>query len=251
MSDYLRVIEDKLSSDTAVPLLAATGVNLSSAKIAQSIFNTTLNKNEINQVNIALNKTCSDINKLTKSDIKITHVSPKNCPKKTKLPNFIESLFNDFISCSKGKNALFNVNKNKVCLNRGKMPLAGFHELGHAYNANSSKFLKGLQYMDPVCVSLAVGFMFLPLLIKKTPESAAKKEDKIKNKIREASPYMAMGVCAPIVAEEGLASLRANKFAKNHLSPKLLKKMNVSNSFSLLTYLSAALMFGIFTKSEV
>ena len=49
----------------------------------------------------------------------------------------------------------------------------------------------------------------------------------------------------PKVAEEGFATLRGNKFAKQLLSPELFKKVVKTNALGFSTYVIAAVLAGV------
>ena len=133
-----------------------------------------------------LNDGASDIlNKLTnlaQKGVTIEHVDAKDY---IDLP--IEGRFSSWIkdqipinSAIKGKNAFFSSTTNQVVYNKNKLPLAAFHELGHAFNFNNSAFWKSMQKMRMPMMGIASIFTLIPAITKnhkaKEGEELTKKE---------------------------------------------------------------------------
>ena len=205
-----------------------------------------------------LNDDASDIlNKLTnlaQKGVTIEHVDAKDY---IDLP--IEGRFSSWIkdqipinSATKGKNAFFASATNQVIYNKNKLPLAAFHELGHAFNFNNSAFWKSMQKMRMPMMGIASIFTLIPAITKnhkaKEGEELTKKE-KFVNGLRNASPFLAAGCYLPMVLEEGMATLRGNKWAKELFgaTSDLANKVAKTNRFGFISYSLAAVSVGLAT----
>lgn len=137
---------------------------------------------------------------------------------------------------------------NSVVINKDKLSLAAFHELGHAYNFNNSKFWKAMQNLRTPSIALAGAFALLPALVKeikpKEGEELTTKE-KINNGLRKASPALAFLSMTPMLLEEGKATLRGNKWAKELLNPEMYKKVAKSNRYGYFSYMATAASFAL------
>lgn len=141
-----------------------------------------------------------------------------------------------------------NLAANTVAVNRDKLSLSTFHELGHAHNFNNSKFWKAMQNVRTPSLLLASAFALLPALTKdikpKDGEELTTKE-KINNGLRKASPALAFLSMTPMLLEEGKATLNGNKWAKELLSPDNFKKVAKSNRYGYISYLATAASFAL------
>ena len=142
---------------------------------------------------------------------------------------------NDGLLFPNDKNLLENV----VGVNRQEAPNFIFHELGHAFNYNNSGVFKAMQKIRPLAMLFGTVMMVLPAFTKKAEAQDGKeltKAQKVKNFIREKSPFIAAASFVPIVAEEAMATIRGNKWAKELLSPDVFKKVRNGNLIALSTY---------------
>ena len=188
--------------------------------------------------------------------VKITDEIFGNVPKKVK--DVLNSL-NPFAAAYNGKNAFFNpktspiikefmnIEDNAVYVAKNKLPLATFHELGHAINYNSSKIGKALQGMRYPAMALA-GLLGAIALFK-APKAEGEKPkgffDKATTFIKNNVGKLTFIAMVPMIIEEGLASGRAAKWAKKLLSPELAKKVNKVNALGFATYVGGAAVAGI------
>ena len=146
-----------------------------------------------------------------------------------------------------GANALYAVSAKKIIMPEGgKLGLALFHEAGHAMNANLSKFGKVLQKCRPLTL-LAIPISLIALLkTKKAPDEQPKnKLDKATTFIKNNAGKLTFAAFLPAILEEGLASLKGNKFAKQLLSPDLAKKVAKTNALGFTSYLLAATLSAV------
>lgn len=136
------------------------------------------------------------------------------------------------------KNAGFE--SNSINVNMKKMPLASFHEMGHAYNFNNSALWKTIQKAGKIKL-LAPLFIILPALTKEHKAQEGQeltKKEKFINGLRKACPFLAGATMLPTLLEEGMATLRGNKWAKEVFkdAPELAKKVSKGNKFAFATY---------------
>ena len=127
-----------------------------------------------------------------------------------------------------------------------KLSLAGFHEAGHAMNANLNTATKILQKSRKLSV-LALPLIAVALL--KNPKAEGEKPqgawDKTTTFIKDHIGVLASATMLPTVAEEALATIRGNQFAKKLLSPELAKKVVKNNAYALTTYAALAALIGL------
>lgn len=153
-----------------------------------------------------------------------------------------------------GKNACYTFHSKKILMPKNKLGLAVFHEAGHACNNNLSKFGKILQKCRPMSI-LALPIAMIALFKTKKAEGEKPKNavDKVTTFIKENAGKLTFAAFLPVLAEEGLATLKGNKFAKQLLSPELAKKVAKTNAFGFSTYLLKAALsgLGIFAGTKV
>ena len=142
------------------------------------------------------------------------------------------------------KNQGVFIKANSILAPQGKLQGAVFHEIGHALNANMSRFGKFLQKCRPLS-------MFAPgLLITYgafTRKSKSKEEgkelnglQKTHNFVRDNAGKLALVASLPMLVEEAMATAKGQKFAKKYLSPEMAKKVLKGNMLPYLTYLALA-----------
>lgn len=215
----------------------------------------TLDKDKVEIANKAADDVLNKLTNLGKKGVKI-HNYQKAGINITGVPDRVLEITNPLFATAKGKNALFlnkaipaaNLAANSVVINKDKLSLAAFHELGHAYNFNNSKFWKAMQNLRTPSIALAGAFALLPALVKeikpKDGEELTTKE-KINNGLRKASPALAFLSMTPMLLEEGKATLRGNKWAKELLNPEMYKKVAKSNRYGYFSYMATAASFAL------
>ncbi len=207
-----------------------------------------LTQSEIANVNKQADKLLNNLTDLGKKGVTIENIT-KPSEFLDMLPPLIKKIHPETL-ISKGRNAVFNASLNQIQINREKLPLGLFHEMGHAFNFNNSKFWKAMQMSGFIGKNLAPLMLLVPAFTKK--EVAAEGEEltqkqKIKNGIRESLPFIASGLMIPTLLEEGKASLRANKWAKELLDPKHAKFVTKKNTIAYSSYVIVALGLGLAT----
>ena len=129
---------------------------------------------------------------------------------------------------------------NSINVNMKKLPLASFHEMGHAFNFNNSALWKTIQKAGKIRL-LAPIFIALPALTKEYKAQEGQeltKKQKFINGLRKACPFLAGATMMPTLFEEGMATLRANNWAKEAFkdTPELAKKIAKSNKWGFASY---------------
>lgn len=209
--------------------------------------NKSLSKDEVNLVNNGAQKVLDEITDLGKKGVKITHKADDLCESRNILEK-ISEYTSLKLGTPKGKNAYFGSLKNEICINKDKLPLATFHEMGHAFNFNNTKFWKSLQ-MSRIFMTTAATFLALMPAFTRNHKAQEgeelSKKDKFINGLRNASPFLATAVMLPVFAEETMATIRGNNFAKSALSSDLAKKVVKNNKVALVTYALGAVVSGI------
>lgn len=153
-----------------------------------------------------------------------------------------------------GKNAFFWANGiNTIMLpQKGKgIQLASFHELGHALNYNfesATKILQSSRQFAYIFGTLAVLLSALTLKDKANAvDENGNKKKGVRQFIKNHAGLIAAASMLPTTIEEGVATLKGDKLAKDALknSPSLLKKMRLSNAVGFLSYIIAMLITGL------
>ncbi len=153
-----------------------------------------------------------------------------------------------------GTNAFFIPQNNSIAINMKKLPTAVFHEMGHAHNYNYSKLGKFLQKSKGPGMVIASALLLIAACSKEEKAEDGKeltKGQKIKNGIRKALPAMSFSAMLPMVFEEGLATFKGNKWAKQVLSPELYKKVVKGNFAGLMSYIGATVAAGLATYAAI
>ena len=226
-----------------------------------------LTKDQVTIVNDAAQKTLSEVTKLSKKGVKIIDCNGKSSFFSELLPEWMLNMISPIDATANGKNAFFfgdgskrellafelqGIDKNSVCVNKDKLPLATFHEMGHAFNFNNSKFWKSMQKVRSPLMIAGSLMCLLPAFTKehkaKEGEELTRKQ-KFVNGLRKASPFLAVASFVPMVAEESMATIRGNKWAKEVFkdAPELAKKVAKSNKWGLVSYVVTALAAGFGT----
>lgn len=145
-----------------------------------------------------------------------------------------------------GQNAAYLFKGKKLIMPTGKgLSWAVFHEAGHAMNANFSTVGKILQKSRSLAI-LAVPILLIALLKNKKPDGVKPEGavDKTTTFIKDNAGKLTFATFLPTLIEEGMASFKGNKFAKELLNPALAKKVARGNKIAYLTYLGTAVAAG-------
>ena len=146
------------------------------------------------------------------------------------------------------KNKTFYMKNNSVLLPQKKLLPVGFHELGHAMNYNFSKIGKLLQNSRKISKPLAVIIGLYSLLTTTTPKSKYRNlttGEKTTNFIRENAGKLAFLAFTPMLIEEGMATLKGQKWANKLLDKDTAKQVFKCNKTAYLSYLGAATFMGL------
>lgn len=155
-----------------------------------------------------------------------------------------------------GMNAFFSPKRKSVTYNKNYMPAAVYHEIGHAKNHFQSKIGKTLQRMSMFMQSYgragktASVISFLTILAPSKTEQSMHpmtEDDKKLAAVRKYGPALAALPYMPTLIEEGMASYKGEKLAKQLLSPELLKRARKSNVYGFMTYLLTPAIWGVGT----
>ncbi len=145
-----------------------------------------------------------------------------------------------------GDNACYTFASKKILLPENGLRLSVFHEMGHAVNANLStagKLLQKCRPMSLLAIPVALTGIFKT---KKAPgEEPNGKIDKVTTFVKDNAGKLAFCAFLPTILEEGLATMRGNKYAKELLSPELAKKVAKTNALGFSTYVLAAALSGL------
>lgn len=154
----------------------------------------------------------------------------------------------------RGKNAFYMCKSKKIIMPEKELSLALFHEAGHAANQNFGTIGKFLQKCRGLCI-LAMPIASIALWkTKKAPSQEPKSTtDKITTFIKENAGKLTFATFVPMLLEEGMASIKGNKFAKKVLSPELVKKVSKTNALGFSTYVGLASLssLGIYLGTKV
>jgi len=150
-----------------------------------------------------------------------------------------------------GLNAFYVPEKNAVVLNTEKATITGFHEFGHAMNNLQSKFGKILGKMRAPGYALAGLMGTVAIFSRHKPKGA---ERNAWDWLQDNCGKIAFISMLPTVAEEGLASYKGIKLAKNAgLEKSLVKNLKKFYGKALLSYIGYAVLIGFstYTASKI
>lgn len=151
-------------------------------------------------------------------------------------------------------NKVFSLKNNSVWLPEGKLLPCGFHELGHAMNYNFSKIGKFLQKSRGLGIILASAIGLYSIFTTSTPKHSDKElttGEKTKNFIRENAGKLSFLAFAPMLIEEGMATLKGQKWANKLLDKNLAKQVFKGNKIAYLSYLGTAIATSVATWAGV
>lgn len=149
-----------------------------------------------------------------------------------------------------GVNAAFAPELNNVYIGEKGLYSSVFHELGHALNYNSSKFMKFLQkarVITPFNIPVVgLGLFAAGLLHRVKPESQDRPKsswEKTKDFVKQHSGKLTLLTFAPMLVEEAAASVKGIKIAKNYFTPEQVSKLVKGYKYAFSSYAQLALGF--------
>ena len=223
---------------------------------------TGLSDDEIKLANDGAKKILEEITNLSQKGVKINNFTFGGI-NLTSMPNWLYETINPIYATAKGKNAAFvphgskkdlrrlkmlGIEENSIIVNKNKLPLATFHEMGHAFNYNNSSFWKAIQKTRTPLMLLALLVSLIPAFTKDSkPQDGQEltKGEKFINGLRKACPFLAGGMMLPMFAEELKATLRGNAWAKEVLNSDLAKKVAKGNVWGLVSYAGTIVAVGL------
>ena len=144
-----------------------------------------------------------------------------------------------------GSNACYLPNANKIITPDKTLQTSIFHEMGHALNNNGGIIMKTLQKARPVAMALP-GIILLASILNKRKVNDEQlptdsKFQRLKDGIKRNAGKLTALAMLPVVAEEGIASLRGGKIAKGlfkdgKLTKEILNKVRLTNLGGFATY---------------
>ena len=149
-----------------------------------------------------------------------------------------------------GLNACFYPKAKTVIINDEIAYSSVFHELGHAKDFTSKNiFLKALtkgRYLTPMNISViapvALAVAMFHNVDKSKPQDKKGKVEKTLDFISKNAGKLTLASYAPMLAEEGIASIRGIKMAKKYLNPKQISTLKGSYKKAFGTYAAVALL---------
>ena len=258
-------VKESLAAATAAQMVPMVSLTALPAINKMSKLSTGLAKDEIEIVNKVAEQIVDNTG-LRKKGLEIIDYGGSSAVASGFSEKLME-LVNPLIGTANGKNAFFTdkplkamgeiiFDKNKVVINKEKLSLAVFHELGHAFNNNLSKGWKIVQKMRMPGIMIASGLALFSAFSKKSKPEEGKeltKFQKVKNSVRDKSGLLAFTALVPMLLEEGMASIRGCKWAKQLLSPELAKKVKSTNLVAYTSYLAtvAGLSLAAFAATKI
>jgi len=199
------------------------------------------------------------------SGMKAKGVKIKYIPQASKKVKGIQALLDPMTQIKQGKNACFApegrqiLTGEKIIINKIFMPeksisFASFHEIGHSINYNNSAFWKTMQKMRMPGMILAAVPLLYGALSKKSVAAEGQeltKKQKANNFIRDNAGKLSFVAMLPMLAEEGMASIRGVKLAKQTLDSGLAKHVVKGNCVAYLSYLGGAIAAGLAAATAV
>ena len=159
-----------------------------------------------------------------------------------------------------GANACYLPHANKIITPDKSLQTSVFHEMGHALNNNGGMLLKALQKARPLAKIAPPIILLVALLNKRKTTDKPKEND---SKLQKGADFVKKnaGILTglsfmPMILEEGIASLRGQKIAKNltktgELSKELFKKVKQTNLCGFTSYALAGIIGYIGAKLAV
>ncbi|GEM_PF-4894430 len=162
-----------------------------------------------------------------------------------------KNYFNIF---KEGANAAFFPKANECVVHSENLYDSIFHELGHAMNKNGNVFTKALQnarvltpFGASIVAPIALGFGIFHKVDKTKPNEEKGAWEKTKDFIANHAAGLTALSYVPMLAEEGLASIRGLKAVKPHVSKEIFGNLakNYAKAWGTYGALAAAVTGGV------
>ena len=187
-----------------------------------------------------VNKVASEMVKKNNLDVKVGFVDAAN--KADFVRNYGGAA--EFEAVAKGENAFFS-SASKLAVAPKSRPSLILHELGHAVNATKGKFMRFLQNSRGYATAAPAVLLLLSSLLPK-------KQGENQNFIQKNAGILGFAAYLPTIIEEGIASLRGIKAAKNVLGKTAnLAPLKRNYLFALCTYILAGIGLGVAAKETI
>ena len=159
------------------------------------------------------------------------------------IKNYPSGLHQSLLPVAKGENAFYSDGLKLAVAPKNKPSLI-LHELGHAINAHKGKFLKMLQKSRIYVSAVPTALLML--------NGLSKRDDNKPNFIERNAGVIGFAAFLPTIAEEGLASIRGVKAARETLGKSInLAPLKRNYFFAWLTYVIAGIGLGIAAKQSL
>ena len=192
------------------------------------------------------------VDKLNLGEIKekiLSGLSPIKCLKPIFEP--YASVFAEM--AEKGAGASY-FSKTNMAIAGKKKPSDILHEIGHAINANSGKFINKLIIANRVLAKAAPGAVLLVGLFhtKKDDDKNKGFITKTADFIKDNAGKLALLSAVPMLFEEWLASAHGSRYARKVLGKTAnLTGLKRTNAFALATYAAAAVIAAVAVKAGI
>lgn len=185
-----------------------------------------------------IHKTAQNMVKNNKLNVTVDFIDSKN------INNYGEGLREALKPVARGENA-FYTDQLKLAVAPKSKPSLILHELGHAINAHKGKFLRFLQKSRGYAAAVPTALLLLNGAIPP-------REDNKKNFIERNAGLIGFASFLPTIVEEGLASIRGVKAAKQTLGKAVnLAPLKRNYFFAWLTYVIAGIGLGVAAKQSL
>lgn len=185
----------------------------------------------------SVKKVAENMVKKNKLNVKVDFIDKSN------IKNYSKEIQEALGPVARGENA-FYTDSYKLAVAPKSKPSLILHELGHAINAHKGKFLKFLQKSRMYVSAVPTALIVLNGLFKR-------KDDK-PNFVERNAGIIGFASFLPTIAEEGLASIRGVKAARETLGKTVnLNPLRRNYLFAWMTYVIAGLGLGVAAKQAL
>lgn len=183
-------------------------------------------------------KTAGNMVKKNKLNVTVDFIDNRN------INNYGDNLREALKPVARGENA-FYTDQLKLAVAPKSKPSLILHELGHAINAHKGKFLRFLQKSRGYASAVPTALLLINGAIPP-------REDNKKNFIEKNAGVIGFASFLPTIIEEGLASIRGVKAAKETLGKAVkLGPLKRNYFFAWLTYVIAGIGLGVAAKQSL